>query len=438
MVINKTESYCIDCQTYHHAEFHEENNAVFFNIDCPKEKKKLLISNHSDIFLNLRNKSYFEYDNATMSNCSLLNRVELTDTCNFTCALCYADSTPENNSFISLDKIKRIASFLKHEKRFNVALTGGEPTLHPELFDIIEIFKKADLNVSISSNGYTLGEDENLALKLKEKGLKKCYIQFDTLNKDVHLKMRANEYVEEKKKALLNLKRAKIKASTISVIIKDNLNEVGDILNYIKNFGPYFGEAIFVAAIQDTGRYDLPKDLYVSKEEIITSFIKNSGIEGIGVNNFWPLPKYLPISLNAHPDCATILYLLIKNKKIKLLDNYINIDKFYRLLNKEKSHSMVLKTKLKGVMILFSCIKIKKVATLFRIIFSYLTGKGSCFINYVLIESFMTKYYQDIQRFNSCVTHHVIDENVSISACKFNQHIKTTHEFTRYDSTVEK
>ncbi|MCP4135993.1 MAG: radical SAM protein [bacterium] len=437
MLINKTQSYCCDCREYHAAEFAAEDNSVFFKVQCPQKEKNILISKRADIFLRLRNKSSFVYDSSIVSHCPLFSRVELTDKCNFHCALCYVDSAPENNSFISIEKIKKISSFLKHEKRFDVSLTGGEPTLHPELFDIIKIFKKSKFNVSIASNGYILAEDPTFALKLKQSGLDRCYIQLDTLKKDVHLKIRSNDFVEEKKRALRNLESAKVRTSTISVIIKDNVNEVGDILNLVKTLGPYFGEAVFLTAILDTGRYTLPKDLYVSKEEIIQSLIDNSGINGIGVDNFWPLPKFLPLKLNTHPDCATILYLLIKNNKIELLENYINIEKFYKLLSREKAGRKLFKAKLKGIKILVSCIRIKKIAALFHVLFSYVTNRGSCFINYVFIESFMSKYYQDKQRFNSCVTHHVIDENKSVSACMFNEHIDTIHPITRYKMQKE-
>ncbi|HNQ96901.1 MAG TPA: radical SAM protein [Treponemataceae bacterium] len=417
-VIHSTRSYCCDCHCYHDALYYIDSGCVFFKMLCDTPRTTL-ISRHPDIYMHLWNKSYFTTKN--VQTIPVSNRIEITNACNFTCNLCYAGASPNKNSFISLEKIARISEYLRREKRTDIGLTGGEPTLHPELLKIVSIFKKAGHIISLYSNGYLIAKEPTLAGKLKEQGVYKCFLQFDTLNPQTHQLLRNNSFVKEKLQALQNLTKAKIKVSPICVMVKENAHEVKELLDQVRAMGPYFGELIFLTAIQDTGRFTLEKGSPLLRDDIIVSIIKHSGIPGIGIEHFWPFPKFLPLEVNLHPDCATIVYLLIRNGSIELLDSYINIKRLYSLCSKMKKNTSYRVAYLKVLFLLLPCIKWTKCITVAKIIYSYITKKGGCFINYIVVESFMTRYCQDAERLHSCTSHHVLDENISVSACVFNQ-----------------
>ncbi len=65
--------------------------------------------------------------------------VKITDACPYRCAFCYQGSLPEGQH-ASLASIGLIADRLAQEQVFEVALGGGEPTLHPDFPEILEIF----------------------------------------------------------------------------------------------------------------------------------------------------------------------------------------------------------------------------------------------------------------------------------------------------------
>lgn len=73
--------------------------------------------------------------------------VKITDRCPFGCTYCYQGSTPQG-VHASLEDITRIANALQKEQVFEVALGGGEPTLHPDFDQIVDIF----LNRGITPN----------------------------------------------------------------------------------------------------------------------------------------------------------------------------------------------------------------------------------------------------------------------------------------------
>tara|TARA_Y100000034_G_C6890471_1_gene409525 strand:- start:605 stop:2128 length:1524 start_codon:yes stop_codon:yes gene_type:complete len=67
--------------------------------------------------------------------------VKITNYCPFNCEFCYQDSVPEGTHASSQD-IYSIASELQDCGTFEVALGGGEPTMHPEFIDILSTFRR--------------------------------------------------------------------------------------------------------------------------------------------------------------------------------------------------------------------------------------------------------------------------------------------------------
>lgn len=66
--------------------------------------------------------------------------MKITDYCNYGCAFCYQGSTDEGKH-ADLWAVRSIARTLGEGKCFEVAIGGGEPTLHPDFFHILEAFR---------------------------------------------------------------------------------------------------------------------------------------------------------------------------------------------------------------------------------------------------------------------------------------------------------
>ena len=81
--------------------------------------------------------------------------VEVTNTCNYRCPFCYKNAT-NNGHFITNDLIDRILEFADGNIK-SILLTGGEPTLHPGIADIINRFSKT-AEVNLITNGSKLFE----------------------------------------------------------------------------------------------------------------------------------------------------------------------------------------------------------------------------------------------------------------------------------------
>ncbi len=80
----------------------------------------------------------------------------ITTRCNLNCRHCYINTHQHGNETLSLDVVERwLKLFSQHEGKANLVLLGGEPTLHPQLADIVKTARKLAYNsVTIDTNGY--------------------------------------------------------------------------------------------------------------------------------------------------------------------------------------------------------------------------------------------------------------------------------------------
>lgn len=75
--------------------------------------------------------------------------------CNFKCPFCDNGLLIESPEKLPEIKIEKIENFIRNRKDFidGVVITGGEPTIHPWLIDLIKRFKALDVLVKLDTNG---------------------------------------------------------------------------------------------------------------------------------------------------------------------------------------------------------------------------------------------------------------------------------------------
>ncbi len=112
-------------------------------------------------------------------------RVSITDRCNFRCVYCMEPDVTfaPRESLLTTDEIVRVARIAAALGVRKIRLTGGEPTLHPELNSIIAGIRAAtDVEIAMITNASLLSRD---ALRTwKASGLARVTISIDTLRED--------------------------------------------------------------------------------------------------------------------------------------------------------------------------------------------------------------------------------------------------------------
>ena len=141
-------------------------------------------------------------------------RLSITDVCNFKCGYClpngYQVDKSDNRKFLHLDEIRRLAKVLSKLNVIKIRITGGEPTVRKDLFEIIKILKyEAGIKkVVITTNGYHLDEKANM---LVDSGLDGINISVDSLNKKTFKKITGHDRLTEVLKGIQSLQNLILK-----------------------------------------------------------------------------------------------------------------------------------------------------------------------------------------------------------------------------------
>lgn len=151
--------------------------------------------------------------------------IELTRACNLRCTHCLNSSGKKMENQLNYEEIKKMISDLADCGLQEVRLTGGEPLLFKEIYEIIKLCKENGLYVSIGTNGTLITKE--VARKLKEAGLDKAVVSIDG-NEENHDKIRGKNNFNLALNGLMNLKEEGIRVRINSVIMKSNMEDIID------------------------------------------------------------------------------------------------------------------------------------------------------------------------------------------------------------------
>ncbi len=167
---------------------------------------------------------------------SCVTIVDLTDHCNLSCPICYADSGPHRRGFRSLAEVEAMLdAAVKAEGTPDVVqLSGGEPTLHPQLFEILDLAKLRPIrHLMVNTNGVRLAQEPELAKRLASymPGFE-IYLQYDSARDEVHQQLRGARLAELRRRALENCEAAGL-STTLVVTVAAGVNdhELGAIVD---------------------------------------------------------------------------------------------------------------------------------------------------------------------------------------------------------------
>lgn len=176
----------------------------------------------------------FEDNSLTTSehHLGIANKPPLNDTshtCNESFQLDFYPS-----DFLPLDRVtEQLITIRKKAGDVVLQLSGGEPTLHPDIVKIVEIASKLFSAVQLNTNGLLLAEDIGLVHALKEAGLSWVFLQFDGVSDDVFLSIRGRKLLEIKKGVIENCQYAGLSVILVPVVVSGiNEHMLGDIVRF--------------------------------------------------------------------------------------------------------------------------------------------------------------------------------------------------------------
>ncbi|MBS1564188.1 MAG: radical SAM protein, partial [Bacteroidetes bacterium] len=168
---------------------------------------------------------------------SCLTVIELTDRCNLSCPTCYAMSSPHYGRHRTVEEVERMLDIIVASEGSPdvVQLSGGEPTIHPDFFTILDIAKTKPIrHLMVNTNGIRIANDPGFAEKLADYMPDfEIYLQFDSFRPEVLEQMRGKDLTDVRRKALEKLNALNI-STTLVVTLQKGLNddEMGAIIEF--------------------------------------------------------------------------------------------------------------------------------------------------------------------------------------------------------------
>ncbi|MDL2314180.1 radical SAM protein [Desulfovibrio sp. OttesenSCG-928-C14] len=112
-------------------------------------------------------------------------------------------------------------------------LSGGEPTLHPDLPTLVSAGAALFPAVQLNSNGLLLAADKGLAQKLKQAGLSWVFLQFDGTRDEIYRKIRGRDLLAIKEEALARCAEAALPVVLVPTLVRGvNDGNLGEILDF--------------------------------------------------------------------------------------------------------------------------------------------------------------------------------------------------------------
>ena len=155
-------------------------------------------------------------------------RLSISDVCNFKCGYCLPDGykidKSDNRTFINTDEIGRLARALSELGVSKIRLTGGEPTVRKDFFEIVKIIKENSgiKKTVITTNGYRL---DKIANDIKNSGLDGINISIDSLNAETFKKITGHDRLEEILRGIKNLQKLNFKNIKINAVLLKGVND---------------------------------------------------------------------------------------------------------------------------------------------------------------------------------------------------------------------
>src|SRR3954471_6870632 len=223
---------------------------------------------------------------------SCLALIEITDHCNLTCPVCFADSSPQRSSFVPLVTVEKMLDALVESEGEPdlVQLSGGEPTLHPDFFAILDAVRACPIrHVMINTNGLRIAREPEFVARLAEqkRGLE-VYLQFDSLARDALLNLRGADLRKIRQQALENLEAHGLSTTLVATVKRGvNDHEIGDIVRHALGWRCVRG--VTFQPVQDAGRNE---NFNKDTDRIMLSEIRRRVVDtGVfGDDDMIPLP----------------------------------------------------------------------------------------------------------------------------------------------------
>ncbi len=251
-----TLSLCSTCLRRVDAKIVFENEHVYMLKNCSRHGfEKVLIATDIEYYKKIRNynkpsETPLKFNTKTHFGCpydcglcqdheqhSCLTVIEITDRCNLSCPTCYAMSSPHYGRHRTVEEVEKMLDIIvaNEGEPDVVQISGGEPTVHPDFFAIMDVAKSKPIkHLMLNTNGIRIAKDADFAKKLAAYAPDfEIYLQFDSFKPEALEQLRGEDLTATRMKALEHLNALNL-STTLVVTLQKGVNddEIGKIIEF--------------------------------------------------------------------------------------------------------------------------------------------------------------------------------------------------------------
>lgn len=463
-----TQSLCPECRQVVPAKIIDRAGRVYFRKKCPTHgvREDFICSDvrrydqlQSSQPAKLPQQTFTEPDQGCPYDCGLCSEheqhtcigvVEITDGCNLTCPMCYAASAPGKPHKPLAEIQAAIDCLVRAEGRAEVVqLSGGEPTLHPDLLAAVDYALQQPIDyVMINTNGIRFARDPQLVEGLAPyRERLEIYFQFDAMHDDAMASLRGQTgLLDTKLQALEKLADAEFNVTLVATLQAGiNDSAPADLVAFAAERPEVTGLSFQPATY--SGRFVLPSELErrITFPDVIDGIAADHR-NAFTTSDFFPLPC-------AHPNCHWLGLATRGPRGFTPLTRLLDVDQHVDLLangisfTREKSERLAAqvlsrlacgdsgcctpvpdRAEAAAVLPLAAlgdtasggtdAPRLAEVEQLLQAAAKQLAGARDMLR--ITITSFLDRYNFDLRRVMKCCTHHVLPSGHIIPFCAYN------------------
>jgi 7,8-dihydro-6-hydroxymethylpterin dimethyltransferase len=256
--------------------------------------------------------------------------IEIVNSCNLPCPTCYANSplgTGQKVDAAPLDDLqRRIQGVIDRKGKIEILqLSGGEPTLHPQFFELLRwLHANPSIDyVLLNTNGVRIAHDDAFADELARTfryGRFQLYLQFDGTQEAAQKFLRGADLRATRERCLTRCAEMKLPLTLAMTVTPENLphlwNAVEFGLRRPNVRGISFQPMFTSGRIPKLSTLNSQLSTRLNTADIILAAVGQSNGK-LRFEDFTPLPC-------GDPNCATIGYLLKLGGQVRSVSDFID------------------------------------------------------------------------------------------------------------------
>jgi uncharacterized radical SAM superfamily Fe-S cluster-containing enzyme len=265
--------------------------------------------------------------------------IEIVNSCNLACPTCYAGSPMRHGTVDAapLEDLKaRIDGVIQRKGRIEILqLSGGEPTLHPQFFELLEWalgHERIDY-VLLNTNGVRIASDDEFARRLATTfryGRMQLYLQFDGPQEEGQVFLRGGDLRAMRESAIRRCAAMNLPITLAMTVTPGNLGHVWETIQHGLQY-PHVRGVSFQPMFRSGRIPDVEGQRLNTADVILAAVEQSSG--RLRFEDFTPLPC-------GDPNCATIGYLLRTPLGVRSVSEFVDFARVQGFLRDKVRYSL--------------------------------------------------------------------------------------------------